>query len=83
MAKRKSARQREAKRRRQAVRIAPAAPRLCVICDKSLPPVPHERQVTCGTYRCQRERRRQMTRERVARFRSRRRDRAGTGDDDG
>ena len=72
VAKRRSARQREAKRRREEARREAATPR-CPICNARMPSVLTGRQVTCGADRCMQERRRRMTRARVARFRARRR----------
>ena len=54
----------------------------CVICDEPLPPIITWRQVTCGEDSCRQERRRQMTRERVARWRAHRRDPAPEPDPD-
>ena len=48
----------------------------CPICHDPLPPVITGRQVTCGDRWCREKRRRQMTRERVARWRAGRRERA-------
>ena len=72
VARRRSARQREAKRRREEARREAASPR-CPVCNAKMPSVLTGRQVTCGADRCMRERRRRMTRARVARFRTRRR----------
>jgi len=45
----------------------------CAMCGVPIPPEKRGRPVTCGLQWCQRERRREMTRARVHRFRERRR----------
>ena len=70
----------KAKRAAHEAANPPPATALCPICEDPLPPVLTGRQVTCGRYWCRQERRRQMTRARVARFRARRRARPADRD---